>query len=105
MKKGLKTHIWGPNKKKEKSKQKHRSQVRELLTNTWFLGGDKPVQTQSQFEIFFLPFLLRVALSGHGAVCGLSINVIKPKKFVSNKTHFFDGAQLTEPTKRKFEAF
>ena len=56
MKKGLKTHIWGPNKKKEKSKQKHRSQVRELLTNTWFLGGDKPVQTQSQFEFFFFAF-------------------------------------------------
>ena len=50
MKKGLKTHIWGPNKKKEKSKQKHRSQVRELLTNTWFLGGDKPHTLSSLYD-------------------------------------------------------
>ena len=55
MKKGLKTHIFGV-KKKEKSKQKHRSQVREFLTNKCFFRGDKPVQKQSQFEFFCLSF-------------------------------------------------
>ena len=70
MKKGLKTHIWGPNKKKkEKSKQKHRSQVRGLLTNTWFLGGGKPVQTQSQFEFFF--FALSSKSSSFQTWCSL----------------------------------
>ena len=77
MKKGLKTHIWGPNKKKEKSKQKHRSQVRELLTNTWFLGGDKPQCDLFRENLF-------------------NKDIIKPKVELKNKpelytVHIVDG--------------